>query len=381
MKIAITVEDFDSNKGYLEYYLSSELANMGHKVCVFTFGRSRRVVRRTLKEGFEVVNVPYVAVVNNYHVPSLSGVASIAKFAKVEKPDTVHCQPLFSPLSLLFISYQRLFKYKIVGSLMTGRFSIDNITKKAIYFFVKIIVERYVNNKSELVFVKSRELMEIMARLFDLQRQKFCVIPLGADPELFKFNSAARSQTRNLLGIHSDDVVIVYSGKIIPSKRLDVLIKAIAPIITRDPKVKLLIVGRAESSYMKCLKSLILDLNISKNVIFHKWVHRALLHAFYSASDIAVWPGSPSISIVEAASVGLPVIIERSPVDTYAIESGNGFAFERGNANELRKYLETLLYDDKLRREMSRKSRLLIEQKLNWRVIALQYLDAYSRIQ
>ena len=378
MKIAITVEEFDPNKGYLEYYLARELTKLGHKVCIFTFGWDKCLLRTTLNEGFDVVSVPHVAVVNNYHIPSLSGVAYIAKFVKIERPDIVHCQPLFSPLSLLFISYQRLFKYRIVGSLVTGKLSIDNITEKAIYFLVKIIVERYVNNKSELVFVTSRELMKIVTRLFNLRRQKFCVIPLGADSELFKFNSAARSQIRNLLGIRSDDVVVVYSGKITPSKRLDVLIEAIAPIITLDPKVKLLIVGRGESSYMKCLKSLILDFNISKKVIFHKWVHRTLLHAFYSASDIAVWPGSPSISIVEAASVGLPLIIERSPVEIYAIERGNGFAFERGNVNELRKYLETLLYNDKLRREMSRKSRLLIEQKLNWSVIARRYFDAYS---
>ena len=376
----ITVEQLDPSKGYLEYYLARELTKLGHKVCVFTFGWSKSVLRTMLKEGFEVVSVPHLAVVNSYHVPTLSGVACIIKFVKAEKPDIVHCQPLFSPLSLLFISYQRLFEYRIVGSLVTQRFSIDRPTEKAMYYLVKIITEQYVKSKSELIFAKSNKLVKILGRLFNIQRQKFCVIPLGADPELFKFDAEARKEVRDLLGLHTNDVVVVYSGKITPQKDLDVLIKALAPLIARDPKVKLLIVGGGESSYIEYLRGLISTFEISKNVFFHQWVHRTRLPAFYSASDIAVWPGSSSISIVEAASVGLPVVIARSPVEIYAIENGNGFAFERGNISELRNFLETLIYDDTLRGEMDRRSRLLVEQKLNWNSIAEQYLNVYNSV-
>ena len=145
---------------------------------------------------------------------------------------------------------------------------------------------------------------------------------------------------------------------------------------TNAADYKFLLVGRTvampEGYYQKMAP---------KNVIFHPWVHRTFLYAFYSAGDIAVWPGSSSISIVEAASVGLPVIIERSPVEIYAIEYGNGFAFKRGDINELRKYLEILIHDGKLREEMGLKSRLLVEHKLNWRAITLQYLDAYTHLQ
>jgi len=170
MKIVITVEQFDPNKGYLEYYLATELTKLGHKVCVFTFGWSKTVLRTTLKEGFEVVSVPHIAVVNSYHMPSLSGVAYITKFVKTKKPDIIHCQPLFSPLSLLFIGLQRSFNYKIVGSLMSQKFSIDKPTKKAMYYLAKIITEQYVKSRSELVFAKSGELMKILTRLFNIGR-------------------------------------------------------------------------------------------------------------------------------------------------------------------------------------------------------------------
>lgn len=381
MKIVITVEKFDPNKGYLEYYLTRELTKLGHKVCIFTFGWSKSLLRTTLKEGFEVVNIPHVAVVNNYHIPSLSGVAYIIKFVKMEKPDIIHCQPLFSPLSLLFISCQRLATYRTLGSLITGDYSINSSIANLKYVFIKILIERYVENKVDSFFAINDGWKKALLQLFNIPYQKIHTIPLGADPELFKSNTNARTRVRNLLGLSDDDVVVVYSGKLIRSKELHVLLKAIAPIVSQNRKVKLLIVGKGEPSYVVYLKELCFNLKILNNVIFHSWIHRTELPDFYSASDIAVWPGGPSISIVEAASVGLPVIVKQSPITKYTITHDNGFAFQRGNINELRKYLEILIHDGKLRAEMGLKSRLLVEQKLNWRAITLQYLDVYTHLQ
>lgn len=378
MKIVITVEEFDPNKGYLEYYLARELTKLGHKVFVFTFGWSKSVLEMTLKEGFKVISVPYIAVMRNYHVPSFKGTAYTVKFIKTEKPDVVHCQPLFSPISLLFISSQRLSKYRIVGSLMTGEYSISSAIKKLQYNFIKMIVENYINNKRDLFFALSDGWKKVITRLFNIPHQKITIIPLGADSELFRSNLAARTKIRNLLGLSDEEVVVVYSGKIITSKELDVLIKAIAPIMRQNRKVKLLIVGKGDPSYIGYLKELCLSLKISKNVIFHSWVHRTKLPSIYSASDIAVWPGGPSISIFEAASAGLPVIAKRSLITLFAIEYENGFLFKRGDVNELSEYLRVLIENGKLRKEMGLRSRLLVEQKLNWRTIAIQYLDAYE---
>jgi len=378
MRIVITVEEFDPSRGYLEYYLAKELAKLGHKVFVFTFGWSENVLRIMLKEGFEVVSVPHVAVVNNYHVPSLSGVAYIIKFIKVEKPDIIHCQPLFSPISLLFISCQRLARYRIVGSLITGEYSINSTIATLKYNFVKTIIECYVKNKIDSFFAINDEWKEALTQLFDISHQKIRVIPLGADSELFKFDAKARNRVRNTLGLSAEDVIVVYSGKIIQSKELHILVKAIAPIIRQNCNVKLLIVGKGNSSYIEYLKELCLNLKILNNVIFYPWVHRTRLRDIYSASDIAVWPGGPSISIVEAASVSLPVIVKRSAITKYVIQYQNGFTFERENIDELREHLRILIYDEKLRKDMGCKSRLLVEQKLNWGSVTIQYLDAYS---
>jgi glycosyltransferase involved in cell wall biosynthesis len=378
MKVVITTDEFDPNKGYLEYYLARELTRMGHKVYIFTFGWSKRLSRTMLREGFEVVNVPYCATIYGYYVPSFSGVAHILEFIQAEKPDIIHCQPLYSPLSLIFISCKHLSKHQIVGSLITGEYSIDSIIANLRYDLVKIVTEHYVANKTATFFAINDSWKSVLLRLFNIPTEKITLTPLGADPSLFRFDAAARVNVRNLLGLSLDDVVVVYSGKIIPSKELDILLKAIAPIMRRIPKVKLLIVGDGDPSYVKCLKQLSSTLQISNNVVFHQWVHRTKLSDFYSASDIAVWPGSVSISIVEAFSAGLPVITKRSLITKFAVEYGNGFTYEPENITDLNGYLEKLITNDSLREDMGKKSRLLVEQKLNWKTITLQYLCAYN---
>jgi len=380
MKIVITVEEFDPGKGYLEYYLARELTKLGHKVYVFTFGWSKHVLRTKLDEGFEVVSVPPIVAINGIHVPNFSVIAYVIKFIKMEKPDIIHCQPLYSPLSLIFISYEHLSKYKIVGSLVTGEYLIKSTIANLGYALTKIVTERYVENKTASFFAINEGWKKVLLQMFNLPDRKITIIPLGADSALFKFDAKTRINMRNQLGLSAEDVVVVYSGKIIQSKKLDVLLKAIALIIRQNQKVKLLIVGKGELPYMEYLKELCANLRISENVIFHSSVCRTKLPNFYSASDIAVWPGSVSISIIEAVSSGLPVIIKRSLIAKFAIAYGNGFAFEPDNTTELGGYLEKLITNYKLRKDMSERSRLLVEQKLNWKTIGNQYLDTYRKI-
>lgn len=56
--------------------------------------------------------------------------------------------------------------------------------------------------------------MKVISRSYNLPTSKFRIIPLGTDPELFKFNAYARTLLRKELNLSERDVVVVYSGKI-----------------------------------------------------------------------------------------------------------------------------------------------------------------------
>lgn len=375
MKVVIAVEEFDPNKGYLEYYLARELTKMGHRVYIFTFGWEKGISRTMFEEGFEVINLPHVAVVHSYHVPSLSGVAYITRFIKGEKPDIVHCQPLYSPLSLLFVGIKQLFGYRIVGSLITAEFSIDDITKKLMFFCTKIITRFYIKDRCELIFAISKQSMKMMTQLFNIPSQKFRIIPLGADIRLFKFDASARSKVRRFLEIREDEIVAIYSGKLLPHKKIDVLLYTCAPLIKTHTNFKILLVGEGSKNYVDYLKGIINELDITHHVMFHKWVHRTKLPDLYNAADFAVWPGHHSISMIEAMSVGLPLVIPRSKLTNYLLDYKNGLDFVEGDTSGLRACIQVMLEDEELRRNMGVRSCKLVKDRLNWNTIAERYIE------
>jgi len=377
--VILAVRYFYPHKGYLEYYLARELAKLDNDVTVFTFKHGLEISQQMI-DNFRVVYIPPTLKIHCCYNFGIRAASKIIKIIEENSPEVIHCQMLFDQLPLLLMRYQHRFNYKIVGNLLTQEYLLDNIIQKIGFRLVKTLVKRYVKHKTSLFFAKTKELEELLIGVFGISPRNIHIIPLGVDPDLFKFSQKARYQIRDSLGLSDEDIVVVYSGKITPIKKLEILIEAIAPIIKENKNVNLLIIGEGEMSYLMYLKGLISRLRISKNVIFHHAVHRTLLPGFYSASDIAVWPGLSSISIVEAASTNLPVIFRATQAELYAIENKNGFVFEQGNLDRLRKYLNILVHNEDLRKEMGRRSRLLVEQKLTWKSIANRYLNSYMQI-
>lgn len=382
MNILIVVEKIP--QGYLEYSLSSQLAKLGHNVCVLTFSKKNLFFKQDVAKGFTIVYLPYLFKISNFYIPKLVNYKLVSAILKDFKPKVIHCQPLYSPLALLVLALPNFYDYKIVGSIMTQLVHVYipwTLPKKLLFIISKIFFSSFIEKNTSKVFVKTKELGTILSRSYNIPEHKICVIPLGSDPKIFKFDNEKRALIRKKLFISENDLVIINSGKIYPEKGIDLLIRALAPIILKNNSVKLLIIGKGDETFLTYLKKLITGLKISKNVLIEPWVAQDKLPWYYSAADIGVWPGLSSISIVDAASTGLPLIITDCPIETFAVENGNGFTFKIGDETALRNCLQLLISDYELRKEMGRNSRLLVEQKLNWKSIAMQYLDSYNLIK
>ena len=342
MKIVIAVEEFDVNKGYLEYHLAKELARLGNEVYVFTFGNKRSKANSTLCEGFTIIRFKVLIRAAGYSLTDYRTLIQVLSALKKIRPSVIHCQPLDSPLSMFLIAFSKLFGYKIVGPILTQLnliFVPWSFKKKILFCLSKILISSYLGKRSAMLFAKTSGLKKIIARSYGVSENKFKIIPLGTDISLYKYSRKARLVKRRELNLSEKDIVIVYSGKVDSSKGLDILLRALSPIIAQKSHVKLLLIGSGKESYIHHLKSLTASLELTDNVIFYPWVQKKDLPTLYSASDIAVWPGLSSISIVDAASIGLPLIIANVPVETFAIANKNGFTFPLGNIKELHKNL------------------------------------------
>ena len=94
--------------------------------------------------------------------------------------------------------------------------------------------------------------------------------------------------------------MVVSSGKFDPSKEIDTLIKAFSIIVTDCPKLRLLLIGKGSNEYMNYLKSIIESNGLIEQIRIVNFVDNSELGAYYNLADVGVWPGTNSISAVEA---------------------------------------------------------------------------------
>jgi glycosyltransferase involved in cell wall biosynthesis len=395
MRIAHLSQYFQPKIGYNDLYLPLKQQEMGHEVCVITSDRytpNTRFFRNVMaeriigagtfrEEGILTYRLPCVFEIKGY-APLLLG---IGETLSAYKPDVVHCHDVVSPFLVAAALSKGAMKYVLVADSITGTFHPEKI-KKIAYSFYKGTVFHYIDRKVDMFFAITNGARRWLVEEFGVAPERIELIPLGADMDLFTHDPSMRKEIRSLLGIADNDVLLVYSGKIVPEKDLSTLIRAVAllPLRTRK-RVKMLFVGSGPKRYIDEITRIAKEHGILDKMILRPPVPRTELPVFYSAADVGVWPGIPSNSIIEAMSSSLPIIIvdyssRRHEYDTSGfLENENGLSFAEGSAKGLSSAVQRLADDGELRPNMGRRGRQLVEEKLNWKTISVMTTDAYER--
>lgn len=93
--------------------------------------------------------------------------------------------------------------------------------------------------------------------------------------------------------------------------------------------------------------------------------------------DIGVWPGNTSNTIQEALAVGLPIVVPKETTSgqntDYLTAADNGLQFRRGDTAGLTNQLNSLIKDNKLRKQMGQSSRELAVSQFSWQSLAHKY--------
>ncbi|MDL4773214.1 MULTISPECIES: glycosyltransferase [Thermomonosporaceae] len=139
-------------------------------------------------------------------------------------------------------------------------------------------------------------------------RSRVVVVPNGIDAAAFAFDAAGRARVRARLGIGPDEHVAGAVGRLVPSKRFDLLIEAFA----RLPAGRLLIAGAGPER--ERLEALARSTGAAARVVFMGGtgdVADAL-----SAMDVFAAPSTQEtfgLGVLEALASGLPVLYSTCP--------------------------------------------------------------------
>ena len=174
--------------------------------------------------------------------------------------------------------------------------------------------------------------------------------------DLKKFSPGDRDKRlRQHFKLPQDRPLILSVNRLSLEKRIDVLIDAAAKM-TRDAHIAIASTGPAEAG----LRAKVEELNLKDKVSFLGFIHDTDLAPLYRLADAFAIPSEAelqSLTTMEAMACGLPVVA----ANAYALpelvhHEINGFLFQRGNSDEMAQYLDTLVRDTALRKQMGAKS-------------------------
>lgn len=179
--------------------------------------------------------------------------------------------------------------------------------------------------------------------------------------------------------------VLLFVGRIIRLKGLEVLIRALSECRTR-PRLLVAGDGRGESG----VRALCEELGVADRVEFLGWVSDAECSRLYDRAGIvlvpSLWDEPFGIVGIEAMAHRRPVIASNSGgIPEWLQHRRNGFLVEPGNVTELAARTDELIADPSLARRMGREGRRICEQRYTPQThvnrLLRIYQDAISEFQ
>jgi 1,2-diacylglycerol 3-alpha-glucosyltransferase len=324
--------------------LRDGLQEQGHEVLIVTADKNCK--RHYVKDG--ILHCPALEIKRFCGVEAAAPY-SYTRFKLLEdfNPDIIHIHHEFG-IGLSGVMAAKLYKKPLVYTLHTAYdqyiyYVAPKIFQKAAattsHQYMKIIA-----NAANALTGPSDKCGEYFKQI-GVKNKDVHLIPNSADLELFdyqKFSDAEKSKLRKKLKINSDEMVVIFAGRIAQEKSIDVLLEYFAEFFTPADKIRLSIVG--DGPEKKKLEKLTNTLKIEEMITFTGLVKHNEMPIYYSLSDVfatASLSEMNSISMLEAMASGLMVLQRYDRVNAKQIQSGiNGHLFKTGK--EAAKHLKQI---------------------------------------
>lgn len=215
--------------------------------------------------------------------------------------------------------------------------------------------------------------------VFQVPEDKVKVIPNGVDIEAFRLknNKFSRGDYAS-----PDEQLVLYVGRLVREKGVQVLIDAIPHILNYRPATKFVIAGKGphESS----LRSHAAAVGVADRIYFTGYVNDDLRNSLYNWADVAVIPSlyEPfGIVALEAMAARAPVVISDTGGLSEIVQHGvDGLMAYTGNSQSLADMVIWLLNDRNMAEKMKQKAYEKVRRQYNWLEIARQTRAIYMDV-
>jgi len=325
MRVVLLSEMFSENMGYLENMLPKYFARLGIDSHLVAMDLPANYLLSTFEETYGEfaggLKAGTVKSMDGYtlHVLPHKKIAGYMRMMELRRklseigPDIVQAMTAVGWVPLDAARFSSSLGYK----LFTGNHTHASVfplaqkkfpawsRKRLQCFLTRTIPGWFISRRIEKCYPIAADCADIAQRFLGVPRRKIAICPLGVDTDIFHPCATAdehrqRAQLRQTLGFCENEIVCIYTGRMTEDKNPLLLARAIAHL---GSPFRGLFAG--EGPQAAAIKS-------TPGCVVRPFVAVTEMGPLLRAADIGVWPTQESMSMLDAAASGLPVVINET---------------------------------------------------------------------
>ena len=364
------------------YDISRALHENGHDITVYTTNRSiypsdLPTNRITSVDGMDVYYFENlrkyargtIVPVMPYRMPAVAR-REVAGF------DLVHIHDHRTMLTVIASHYAR--KYGVPYVLQAhGALPRDTGSARMKRLFDRFWSEKVILGAAGVIALNETEAERY--RELGVADEKIAILPNGID--LAEYPSLpARGMFRAAWGIDDAAKVVLYLGRLDPTKGIDLLIRSFAVVAREEGDAVLVLVG-GDMGHNEEFRQRVGSLGLDDRVIFTGFVSKEEKMAAYTDADVFVTPsftGFP-MTFLESCLCGTPIVTTGKGDLLGWIDDAVGFNTEY-TPEALADVIGRLLADDALRARLGEQAKELVRTRYNWKAIVRDIEAFYGKV-
>jgi len=182
------------------------------------------------------------------------------------------------------------------------------------------IVKRYLE-KCTIVIAPTPSIRDLILREYGAD-VPVVIVPTPVD--LNTYHDLEPDRIRAKLNLEEAEILL-YVGRLVGEKNLDLLLRAFAIIAPRRPQARLLMVG--DGTHRQYLENMAKDLGLGERVIFPGAIPQCEVPHYDAAADLFVFPSltdTQGLVLIEAMAAGTPVVAVEAPGPMDVLAEGGG---------------------------------------------------------
>lgn len=219
-------------------------------------------------------------------------------------------------------------------------------------------------------------------RLFNCPSDKIDVVFNGVNAEKFQFDwdEDERQKLRQQYA-KPDEKIVIYVGRFVREKGIQVLLNAIHVVLADQPKTKFLIVG---GGHRERFEKFVDWAGLSDHVVFAGFRANRALHELYRCADVAVFPSlyEPfGIVALEGMAAGIPVVAsDAGGLKEVVLHEKTGLTSFANDPSSLAWAIREALNNPDRGQEMAHRAQERLTTDFQWPLLAEQTAQIYDRV-